>query len=155
MRKFLTNKKNIEHSRIGLYTGEGGKLYDTTKRSYIKCGKEEVRNALDNGTIDILLCSEAASEGLNLQSASVVINVDMPWNPAKVEQRIGRVDRLGQRAKNVEVINTWYPNSVEAKMYRMLFERKEIYKLVVGPAQEIISESFRKSLGKNTCFSYR
>ena len=146
IRKFLTNKKNLEHSRIGLYTGDGGKLYDVYKKSYIKCSKEEVRSALDNGKIDLLLCSEAASEGLNLQSASVVINVDMPWNPAKVEQRIGRIDRLGQNSKEVEVINIWYPKSIEARMYRMLFERKEIYKLVVGPAQEIVSANFKRSM---------
>jgi superfamily II DNA/RNA helicase len=46
--------------------------------------------------IRVLLCSDAASEGLNLQVASALINYDLPWNPARVEQRIGRIDRIGR-----------------------------------------------------------
>jgi hypothetical protein len=96
-----------------------------------------------------MVCSDAAREGLNLQSASVVINVDMPWNPARVEQRIGRVDRLGQRAADVIIRNVWYPESIEAEMYRRLFKRGETYKLVIGPAQEIISDALRKALDED------
>ena len=96
-----------------------------------------------------MVCSDAAREGLNLQSASVVINVDMPWNPARVEQRIGRVDRLGQRAAEVIIRNVWYPESIEAEMYRRLFKRGETYKLVVGPAQEIISDALRRALDED------
>ena len=73
----------------------------------------------------------------------------MPWNPAKVEQRIGRVDRLGQLARDVQVVNVWYPNTIEANMYKALFERKEIYHFVVGPAQESFSERLRQALDEN------
>jgi superfamily II DNA or RNA helicase len=145
IRRFLA-RKGVRNSRMGTYTGDGGQLYDLSANKFISCGKEDVRKALDNDEIDLLVCSDAAAEGLNLQSASVIINADMPWNPAKVEQRIGRVDRLGQKASEVTVVNVWYPETIEAKMYKMLFERKEIYKLVVGPAQEIVSSELKKSL---------
>lgn len=62
----------------------------TSKRDLV----EEVRAR----RITVLLATDAASEGLNLQTCSYLINYDMPWNPMRVEQRIGRIDRLGQQA---------------------------------------------------------
>ncbi len=145
--RFLTRHSNyLTKADVGVYTGEGGRLFDPETQQYAGRNKEDVRIALDEGKIRVLVCSEAAREGLNLQSADCLINVDMPWNPARVEQRIGRIDRLGQKASSINVINIWYPDTIEALMYRALFERKELYELVVGPAQEIISEQMRKAL---------
>ena len=114
------------------------------------CDKETVRKALEK-QVDVMVCSEAASEGLNLQAASAVVNVDMPWNPARVEQRIGRVDRIGQTASVVKVVNVWYPDTYEARMYRVLFERQHIWWIIVGPASGIIAqrlaEAFEGNLG--------
>mgnify|MGYP001027721792 CR=1 FL=1 len=138
--------RRLTRSQIGVYTGAGGQLYSLDKNRYVGVGKEDVRAALEDGRISVLVCSEAAAEGLNLQAASAVVNVDMPWNPARVEQRIGRADRLGQKAERVVVRNVWYPDSIEAEMYRRLFERKETYRLVVGPAQAIVSEGLRRAL---------
>ncbi len=125
--------------RIGAYTGRGGELWDAGVQEWRVVEKEEVRAALEKN-VDIMVCSEAASEGLNLQAASAVVNVDMPWNPARVEQRIGRVDRIGQRAAVVKVVNVWYPDSYEARMYRVLFERQHIWWIIVGPASGIIAQ---------------
>ena len=130
---------------IALYTGGGGRVYDPTRDDYAGVGKEEVRKALEGDRVGIVLCTEAASEGLNLQAASGLVNVDMPWNPARVEQRIGRIDRLGQQNSTVSVVNVWYPVSIEGSMYAALFDRKEIYLLVVGPAQEIFSQRLRQA----------
>jgi ERCC4-related helicase len=145
--RFLARvSKYLSKPEIAIYTGEGGMIYDEGKDSYVPVGKEDVSRGLTDGAVRVLVCSDAAREGLNLQAANVVINVDMPWNPAKVEQRIGRADRLGQKASVVFVKNIWYPESIEAEMYRVLFERREIYGLVVGPAQEIVSEGLRRAL---------
>lgn len=145
--KFLGRESRmLTRPQIGVYTGAGGLVFDLERDDYVAVGKEDVRRALEDGRISILVCSDAASEGLNLQAASAVVNMDMPWNPAKVEQRIGRVDRLGQGAERVLVRNVWYPESIEAEMYRRLFERKEAYRLVVGPAQEIVSDALRRAL---------
>jgi len=144
--RFLIKGGFFLKNEIGIYTGEGGKLYDDREKDFVVVSKDVIVEKLSEGSIKVLVCSDAASEGLNLQAASAVVNVDMPWNPAKVEQRIGRVDRLGQKAKVVYVRNIWYPESIEAQMYKALFQRKEIYRLVVGPAQDIISEGLRKAL---------
>lgn len=144
--RFLPRATRLTRTEIAKYTGEGGELFDPSTQSYARTSKENVREALDTGPVRVLVCSDAASEGLNLQAANAVINVDMPWNPAKVEQRIGRSDRLGQDAPRVVVRNVWYPETIEAEMYRVLFERKTLYQLVIGPAQEIISQAMLQAL---------
>lgn len=73
-----------------------------------------------------------------MQAASAIVNVDMPWNPARVEQRIGRMDRIGQTADVVKVMNVWHPETYEARMYRVLFERQHIWWIIAGPASGII-----------------
>ena len=93
----------------------------------------------------MLLGSDAAAEGLNLQAADTVINIDVPWNPARLEQRIGRADRLGQQAKVVDVRNLWYPDSIERRMYEVLQTRHDLYRLAIGPAQSIFSDALQKA----------
>jgi len=137
VRDFLS--QSLGPDRVGTYTGRGGEVWDSGLDGWRVCDKEFVSRALEK-QVDVLVCSDAASEGLNLQAASAVVNVDMPWNPAKVEQRIGRVDRIGQTAHVVRVVNVWYPDTYEARMYRVLFERQHIWWIIVGPASGIISQ---------------
>lgn len=106
--------------------------------------KHQLQQALAAGEIDFILCSDAASEGINLQSASVLINVDVPWNPSRLEQRIGRIARLGQKASIVDIVNLWYPNSVEALMYTRLLNRKELYDLAVGAFPDLFAKGIRE-----------
>ncbi len=71
----------------------------------------------------ILLCTETASESLNLQFCSAVVNYDIPWNPMTLEQRAGRVDRIGQERPEVEVINLFYANTAEHDAYDAVARR--------------------------------
>lgn len=129
---------------FGVYTGKQAEI-DYGKGPIIS-SRGEIRDALNNNKITIVFCSDAASEGLNLQTARVLINIDVPWNPARLEQRIGRIARLGQRAETVDVYNLWYPNSIEAKMYTRLLERRELYELAVGEFPEVVSAAIRDEL---------
>jgi hypothetical protein len=86
------------------------------------------------------LCTESASEGLNLQTCGVLINYDMPWNPMRVEQRIGRLDRIGQRYQTVRIHNFYYDGTVEAKVYRKLRDRIDAFQTVVGNLQPILAQ---------------
>jgi len=149
VKRILLKSGNITKMQLGTYTGSGGMLYDEKTHDFKSVAKDEVAKALAGNAVQVLVCSDAASEGLNLQAANVIINVDMPWNPAKVEQRIGRADRLGQKSNIVNVRNVWYPDSIEARIYRELFRRKELYHVVVGPGQEIISHALRNALDEN------
>jgi superfamily II DNA or RNA helicase len=125
----------------GVYTGRGAWIDIGSGPTPVS--KDGVRQALEEGLIRAVFCSDAASEGLNLQAARVVINVDVPWNPARLEQRIGRVARLGQTADTVRIVNLWYPDSVEAQMYGRLLERRDLYQLAVGSVPQLFGDVIR------------
>jgi SNF2 family DNA or RNA helicase len=80
---------------------------------------------------DTLLCTEAGSEGQNLQFARTVINYDLPWNPMRIEQRIGRVHRIGQ-TEPVHVFNLALSGSIESHVLRVLEQKINLFELVVG-----------------------
>ena len=82
---------------VASYSAQGGALQADGK--WVAVSKEDVTAALEARKIRALVCTDAASEGLNLQAAGALINFDMPWNPSKVEQRIGRIDRIGRRSR--------------------------------------------------------
>ncbi len=125
-------------SQIACYSGRGGELYFEGKWWIVP--KEEIKKRFRDNEIKILLCTESASEGLNLQNCGVLINYDMPWNPMRVEQRIGRIDRIGQRYSTVRIHNFYYDGTVEAKVYRKLRDRINAFATVVGNLQPILAQ---------------
>ena len=120
---------------IGTYSGQGGRYVDPATREWIGVEREEVKHRFMRGEIDILVCTDAAAEGLNLQSADLLINYDLPWNPMKVEQRIGRIDRIGQEHEKVYVLNLCYTGSAEEIVYGRLLQRLAHAGLIVGAQQ--------------------
>ena len=86
----------------------------------------------------ILLATEAAGESLNLQYCSAVINYDIPWNPMRVEQRIGRIDRIGQRYEVIDIVNLFYEDTAEHDAYKAIRERLESIERNIGPYRAII-----------------
>ena len=124
-------------SQIACYSGRGGELYQNGEwRTF---PKEQIKTQFRQGIIKILLCTESASEGLNLQTCGVLINYDMPWNPMRVEQRIGRLDRIGQIYDTVRIHNFYYDGTVEAKVYKRLRDRIDAFQTVVGNLQPILA----------------
>jgi hypothetical protein len=134
----------------GYYTGK--EVWLDYEGARLPASKNEVVQALFEGKISLLLCSDAASEGLNLQAAATIINIDVPWNPARLEQRIGRVDRLGQRQPTVQIINLWYPDSVEAKIYNRLLTRKDQLELAVGKYPALVAQSIAEAVSHRLGF---
>ena len=94
------------------------------------------------------MCTDAAAEGLNLQTADLLINFDLGWNPMKIEQRIGRIDRIGQKYSDIEVVNMCYVGSTEQVVYGRLLDRLQQANLIVGAQQisllPVTQEEFRK-----------
>ena len=87
--------------------------------------------------VDVLLSTGVGGEGRNLQFASTVINFDLPWNPMRLEQRIGRVHRIGQTA-NVFVFNFCQRGTIEEQLLRVLHDKVNMFELVVGEMGAIL-----------------
>jgi superfamily II DNA or RNA helicase len=134
--------RDVYGRQVACFSGRGGERWRNGR--WELCTKEELKRAFRSGEeVKILLCTEAASEGLNLQTCGVLINYDMPWNPMRVEQRIGRIDRIGQRYAEVWVRNYFYDDTVEALVYQRLADRIEWFVNVVGELQPILAEVAR------------
>ena len=94
--------------------------------------------------IRVLLSSEVGSEGVDLQFSSIVVNYDLPWNPMRLEQRIGRVDRLGQTKKKVTILNLIYDNTIDKRIYERLYERLQIGQRALGEMEAVLGEPIRE-----------
>lgn len=125
---------------LATYTGKGGRIWDASACLWQPVSKQQLADAVQRGERTVVVANDAASEGLNLQRASVLINYDLPWNPMRVEQRIGRIDRIGQQAPQVVVRNYVLPDTVEDDVMSALRERIESFDDLVGGAQPIIGE---------------
>ncbi|WP_430639480.1 helicase-related protein [Haloferax volcanii] len=132
---------SIHGETVATYSGRGGEVYDGESGEWIQVGKERVKREFssDDGHVDILVCTDSASEGLNLQECGALINYDLPWNPMRVEQRIGRIDRIGQRFDEVTILNYSYEDTVETDIYDRLDDRIGLFENVVGEMQPILS----------------
>ena len=125
--------------RLACYSGRGGERWDGA--AWVPLDKPTLLDEFRQGeTLRILLCTDAASEGFDLQSCSVLINYDMPWNPMRVEQRIGRIDRIGQRASTIQIRNYYYQDSVDQLVYQALRERLDLFVSSVGPLQAVLGD---------------
>ena len=89
--------------------------------------------------VPLLLCTESGGEGRNLQFCNTLINFDIPWNPMAIEQRIGRIDRIGQ-TREVFVFNLVTAGTIEDAMLRILDEKINMFELVVGEVGAILGE---------------
>lgn len=92
----------------------------------------------------VLLSSEVGSEGLDFQFCKVMFNYDLPWNPMKVEQRIGRIDRFGQKSPKVSIYNFIASGTIEDRIYNRLFSRIRIFEESIGDLEEILGDVLRE-----------
>lgn len=121
--------EDLPDERIGIYAGaqRSGVIVGGEFRSQ---SREALKEMVRTGEVRLLLGTDAASEGLNLQRLGTLINLDLPWNPTRLEQRKGRIQRIGQLRDTVYVYNMRYQGSVEDRVHQLLSERlKEIHDL--------------------------
>jgi len=90
--------------------------------------------------IDVLLSSEVGCEGLDFQFCDFLVNYDLPWNPMRIEQRIGRIDRYGQQSETVAIINFVTPGTVDADIYERCLSRIGVFEHAVGGSEEILGK---------------
>jgi len=122
---------------IGCYSGEGAEIYENQSKE--RTTKEILKEKFKQGKIQYLLCTDAAAEGLNLQFAGLLVNYDLPWNPMKVEQRIGRIDRIGQKHEKIHILNFAYKGTIEADIYFRLADRIQMFQGIIGKLQPILT----------------
>jgi SNF2 family DNA or RNA helicase len=114
--------KSFDGEVVAVYAGVGksglfrGELFNTVEREVIK-------GAVRTREIRLVVATDAACEGLNLQTLGTLINIDLPWNPSRLEQRLGRIKRFGQSRKFVDMLNLVYSDTQDEKVYNVLSER--------------------------------
>ena len=100
------------------------------------------------GNTNILVSTEAGGEGQNFQFCSNVINYDLPWNPMKVEQRVGRVHRIGQK-EDVHIHNLAISGTIEEHIIRLLFDKINLFKMTIGDLELLFEEEGLKNLPRD------
>lgn len=101
--------------------------------------KEWVRGLFEKRDIPVMICTDSGSQGLNFQYCDVIVNFDLPWNPMKVEQRIGRIDRIGQKSNNVYIYNFVMKGTIEEKIFSVLGEKISLFKECIGELDNILT----------------
>ena len=120
------------------FSGRGGEI-PSADGSWRRIGRDDAKRRFRDREADVLLCTDAAAEGLNFQFCGALVNYDMPWNPMRVEQRIGRIDRLGQQHQTIRIVNLHYQDTVESDVYQALRTRIGLFESVVGRLQPILA----------------
>ena len=135
--KYLENQLQGLGLRVGL-------IYGNVRDSQRVLIKERFQLPKENPeAIDVLLSSEIGCEGLDFQFCDLLVNYDIPWNPMRIEQRIGRIDRFGQESETVVIINFITPNTIDAEIYNRCFMRIGIFESAIGSSEEILGSIFK------------
>lgn len=132
--RYLEEQLSQEPVRFGII--HGGVADDERRAIRNRFSMEKAHpNALD-----VLLSSEVGCEGLDYQFCDGMINYDLPWNPMRVEQRIGRIDRYGQLSPTVVIYNLITPGTVDAEIYERCLLRIGIFRQALGSSEEILGK---------------
>ena len=94
----------------------------------------------DKNAIDVLLFSEVGCEGLDYQFCDTMINYDLPWNPMRIEQRIGRIDRRGQKSDTVKIYNMIIEDTIDAAIYDRCLSKIGVFEASIGDCSEILGD---------------
>ena len=138
---FLRRALRERGYRLLCFSGRGGESPIGNHDEWRVIDREQVKRRFRDGDADLLLCTDAAAEGLNFQFCGALVNYDMPWNPMRVEQRIGRIDRVGQRHATIRVVKL---QTVETTVYGALRDRIGLFEQVVGRLQPILARMPRE-----------
>ncbi|TYS68087.1 DEAD/DEAH box helicase [Sutcliffiella horikoshii] len=114
-------------------------------RGGFKRGKKDWMRELFKNHVQVLIATEAGGEGINLQFCNHIINYDLPWNPMRLEQRIGRIHRLGQE-RDVNIYNFATSNTVEEHILKLLYEKINLFERVIGELDDILTKMEIKNL---------
>lgn len=131
--------QELPDETIGVYAGaaRSGLMKQGT---FSAASREELKTMVRKDQLRLLLGTDAASEGLNLQRLGTLINFDLPWNPSRLEQRKGRIQRIGQIRDTVDICNLRYAGSVEDRVRQLLSSRLQDISTLFGQLPDILEE---------------
>ena len=135
--------KSLKGEVVAVYAGAGksglfrGEQFNNVEREVIKA-------AVRTREIRLVVATDAACEGLNLQTLGTLINIDLPWNPSRLEQRLGRIKRFGQTREFVDMLNLVYSETQDEKVYNVLSERLRGTYDIFGSIPDTIDDEWIK-----------
>lgn len=128
---------------IGIYAG-ANRSGVMSRGQFESRHRDALKDSVRRGELRLMLGTDAASEGLNLQRLGTLINLDLPWNPSRLEQRKGRIQRIGQTRSEVDVYNMRYAGSVEDRVHQLLSERLESISRLFGQLPDTLEDVWIK-----------
>lgn len=124
-------------------TGKSGIFRDG---DFASVEREDIKAAVKNREIRLLVATDAACEGLNLQTLGTLMNVDLPWNPARLEQRLGRIKRFGQVRQSVDMLNLVYHDTQDEQVYAVISRRMKDRYDIFGGLPDTIEDEWIESV---------
>ena len=132
--RYLYKHLKEDGFRVGMIHGDVPDEERIELRDRFELSKEKVK------ALDILLFSEIGCEGLDYQFCDCITNYDLPWNPMRIEQRIGRIDRWGQKSDTVAIVNLITPGTIDAEIYERCLMRIGVFNSALGGSEEILGD---------------
>jgi SNF2 family DNA or RNA helicase len=126
---------------IGLYAGAGKAGY-WYNGHFHRANKDDIKYQVATRQIQLIFGTDSAKEGINLQRLGSLINLDLPWNPTSLEQRKGRIQRIGQVYNPVKIYNMRYKDSVEDRVHELLSQRMEEMYNLFGQIPDVLEDAW-------------
>ncbi len=133
--------ERVPHEAVAVYAGAGKSgIYRSGRFTSVE--RDEIKGAVRGRMIRLVVATDAACEGLNLQTLGSLINVDLPWNPSRLEQRLGRIKRFGQQRVSVDMLNLVYAGTRDEDVYDRLSQRMRDRYDIFGSLPDVIEDDW-------------
>ncbi|MDM7988395.1 MAG: phospholipase D-like domain-containing protein [Smithella sp.] len=139
--------KIMPEEPIGIYAG-AGKSGIFRGSDFAAVEREDIKTAVKKREIRLVIATDAACEGLNLQTLGTLVNVDLPWNPSRLEQRLGRIKRFGQTRHTVDMLNLVYHETQDEQIYHILSRRMKDRYDIFGSLPDTIEDEWIDTIEK-------
>ena len=139
--------KSLPGEPVGIYAGVG-KSGLFRGEDFASVEREDIKEVVKKREIRLVVATDAACEGLNLQTLGTLINVDLPWNPARLEQRLGRIKRIGQARRTVDMLNLVYHDTQDEMVYQVLSRRMQDHYDIFGGLPDTIEDDWIEGIEK-------
>ena len=139
--------KVLHDEPVAVYAGTG-KSSIFRGDAFASVDRDDIKKAVKQHDIRLVVATDAACEGLNLQTLGTLINVDLPWNPSRLEQRLGRIKRFGQARRTVDMLNLVYHDTQDEKVYQVLSRRLRDKFDIFGGLPDTIEDDWIETAAK-------